>query len=254
MSDQHSDGGGGGGGGGGKGKTRRGKRGRGQRGGGGKGNPPKAPQQRHDSHDDDLRAESRHFQEVLASFRGYDYFMLSEVARRERHAARMPAALAARLPEGAMATKVQRLKDATATNQAFLNGVLEAESGFGPAAHPGTAAEGAQSTPSNYSKVLSTLHQCVREWGAEGAAERAATFGPILEELQRLLPVRAGGALGNNMDQQRVNVPGCGLGRLVIEIVGKGYAAQGNEFSYVMLLARYLLVISRSSTNSRLTP
>lgn len=36
---------------------------------------------------------------------------------------------------------------------------------------------------------------------------------------------------------QRVLVPGAGLGRLALEIASKGYAAQGNEFSYQMLFA-----------------
>ena len=35
----------------------------------------------------------------------------------------------------------------------------------------------------------------------------------------------------------RVLVPGSGLGRLCVDLVAAGYAAQGNEFSYYMLLA-----------------
>ncbi len=33
----------------------------------------------------------------------------------------------------------------------------------------------------------------------------------------------------------RVLCPGAGLGRLVFEVVCRGYACQGNEFSYFML-------------------
>lgn len=33
-----------------------------------------------------------------------------------------------------------------------------------------------------------------------------------------------------------VLVPGCGLSRLVVEIASLGFEAQGNEFSYYMLL------------------
>lgn len=33
-------------------------------------------------------------------------------------------------------------------------------------------------------------------------------------------------------------VPGAGLGRLPLEIASRGYACQGNEFSYYMLLTR----------------
>ena len=40
----------------------------------------------------------------------------------------------------------------------------------------------------------------------------------------------------------KVLVPGAGLGRLVFEFAKEGYTAQGNEFSYFMLLiSNYLL-------------
>ena len=88
----------------------------------------------------------------------------------------------------------------------------------------------------NYSKVKSTLHQLVRDWGEEGAAERASCYGPVLRELAALLPVTAATA-----NRQRVLVPGCGLGRLVYELALAGYAAQGNEFSYQMLFVSHLI-------------
>jgi N2227-like protein len=42
---------------------------------------------------------------------------------------------------------------------------------------------------STRSKVRSTLHQCVRDWSADGANERSLSYGPIIEELQLQLPV-----------------------------------------------------------------
>uniref|UniRef100_A0A7S3SBK3 carnosine N-methyltransferase n=1 Tax=Strombidinopsis acuminata TaxID=141414 RepID=A0A7S3SBK3_9SPIT len=36
--------------------------------------------------------------------------------------------------------------------------------------------------------------------------------------------------------------PGCGLGRLPFELAARGYAAQGNEFSYHMLLGSHLIL------------
>ena len=41
----------------------------------------------------------------------------------------------------------------------------------------------------HFSKTKSTLHQGVRDWRAEGAAERAQSYGPLLPELERVLPV-----------------------------------------------------------------
>jgi carnosine N-methyltransferase len=83
---------------------------------------------------------------------------------------------------------------------------------------------------SDMEKLQSTLKQFVREWGAEGAAERDAAHVPALEALQRALP--GGAARGD-----RVLLPGAGLGRLVWEVAKLGFRAQGSEFSYFMLLA-----------------
>lgn len=47
---------------------------------------------------------------------------------------------------------------------------------------------------------------------SQGAAERARSYGPLLDELARVLPVTP-----ENINTQRVLVPGSGLGRLVFE-------------------------------------
>ena len=43
--------------------------------------------------------------------------------------------------------------------------------------------------PRHFSKAKSTLHQLVREWAEEGAAERASCYGVLLGELRKWLPV-----------------------------------------------------------------
>mmetsp|Transcript_13657 Transcript_13657/g.50883 ORF Transcript_13657/g.50883 Transcript_13657/m.50883 type:complete len:458 (-) Transcript_13657:563-1936(-) len=88
-----------------------------------------------------------------------------------------------------------------------------------------------RTAPHQQRKVHQTLHSIVREWTTEGEQERVECFQPLLEELRRHLPVTP-----DNLLQQKVLVPGCGLGRLVAEIVHAGYRAQGNEFCYQMLL------------------
>lgn len=80
-----------------------------------------------------------------------------------------------------------------------------------------------------YDKVRSTLLQMAREWSSDGAEERKATFGRIVDALSALFP--------ENREQTKVLVPGCGLGRLVLELVRSGFWTQGNEISYHMLLA-----------------
>lgn len=83
----------------------------------------------------------------------------------------------------------------------------------------------------NLSKARSTIKQFVRDWGREGADERARCYGPLLEALERHVPKSKGGKR-----LQRVLTPGSGLGRLTFDAARKGYFAEGNEFSYHMLL------------------
>jgi len=76
------------------------------------------------------------------------------------------------------------------------------------------------------------LHSLMREWSAEGAEERKQCFEPIIAQLLQHLPPIPG-------SQKRILVPGCGVGRLPIEIAGAApeYTCQGNEFSVYMILA-----------------
>mmetsp|Transcript_117026 Transcript_117026/g.342759 ORF Transcript_117026/g.342759 Transcript_117026/m.342759 type:complete len:399 (+) Transcript_117026:49-1245(+) len=87
----------------------------------------------------------------------------------------------------------------------------------------------------NSSKVRSTLHQFVRDWAREGELERAASYLPLIQALQRHRPPGRG-------PPPTVLCPGCGLGRLPFELARCGYAAQGNEFSYHMLLGSHLIL------------
>ena len=86
-------------------------------------------------------------------------------------------------------------------------------------------------------KVKGTLHQCYREWSSLGAEERKQCFAPLIRELEVHLPVTT-----QNKNRLKVLVPGCGLGRLVLELCSRGYATQGNEFDYFMLLTCNLML------------
>ncbi|BFZ54931.1 hypothetical protein PYCC9005_001968 [Savitreella phatthalungensis] len=80
-------------------------------------------------------------------------------------------------------------------------------------------------------KARQTVRQLVRDWSAEGQAERELSNGPLLRALAKEWPdvtARSG---------VRVLVPGCGLARLPLDIARMGFEATGNEFSYHMLAA-----------------
>ncbi|KAI8445240.1 N2227-like protein-domain-containing protein [Phakopsora pachyrhizi] len=89
-------------------------------------------------------------------------------------------------------------------------------------------------------KVRSTLRQFFRDWSKLGETERKACYDPILDRLDRFgEDLASSGLLKRDI---RVLVPGSGLGRLVWEVSKRGYTAQGNEFSYQMLLASNMVM------------
>lgn len=86
----------------------------------------------------------------------------------------------------------------------------------------------------NSVKVRTVLRQFVRDWADEGAEERRSQYGCLLDALEKYIPLpkQAG---GQPFKKPRVLAPGSGLARLPFECARRGYAAQGNEFSYHML-------------------
>lgn len=84
---------------------------------------------------------------------------------------------------------------------------------------------------SDMDKVRITIRQLYRDWSADSAKERGASYGPVLEDIST--------AFDHVQDKSelKVLVPGAGLGRLVFEICKRGYTVEGNEISYHQLLA-----------------
>lgn len=76
--------------------------------------------------DDEEEQERRHFNEVVNAMRYYRYYALSEVARRERHLARLPEKHKAMFPSGAIEWKIESLKRAAHVNAMFMEIVTQA--------------------------------------------------------------------------------------------------------------------------------
>ncbi|KRX08904.1 hypothetical protein PPERSA_09008 [Pseudocohnilembus persalinus] len=100
-------------------------------------------------------------------------------------------------------------------------------------------------SPMNISKMRSTLKQIAREWSTEGKEEREASFGPIKKMLQQYFP----NPVKENGDRVKVLFPGCGLGRLVFDAASMGFYAQGNEFSYHMLITSGFILNEMEKAN-----
>jgi hypothetical protein len=101
-----------------------------------------------------------------------------------------------------------------------------------PLCLPGLAAE---PRPLDFNKAAQTLRQLFREWSAEGAAERAACFDPVLQFLAEHYD--GAGLPREKRHTIKVLNPGCGLGRLVFELACAGFSVEGSEISYHMLVA-----------------
>ncbi|XP_026796038.3 carnosine N-methyltransferase isoform X1 [Pangasianodon hypophthalmus] len=96
-------------------------------------------------------------------------------------------------------------------------------------------------------KLKSTIKQFVRDWSEAGKAERDSCYMPIIEEIQKQFPPEK-----CDVSEVKVLVPGAGLGRLAWEIACRGYACQGNEWSFFMLFSSNF-VLNRCEKENSLT-
>ncbi|KUJ21091.1 N2227-domain-containing protein [Mollisia scopiformis] len=87
-----------------------------------------------------------------------------------------------------------------------------------------------KATPNDLEKARSTLRQFYRDWSEEGASEREACYGPVINALKSEASL-------HDASTMRVLVPGAGLGRLVFDLCCAGFDTEGNEISYHQLLA-----------------
>lgn len=83
------------------------------------------------------------------------------------------------------------------------------------------------SSDTNLSKVVSTLHQFMRDWSVEGQDERNECYKPIIDAVLELCPIKNKSMyLYLNYRPPRVLCPGSGLCRLPFEFASLGYTAQ----------------------------
>eukprot|EP00195_Chlamydomonas_chlamydogama_P011198 CAMPEP_0202895146 /NCGR_PEP_ID=MMETSP1392-20130828/4405_1 /ASSEMBLY_ACC=CAM_ASM_000868 /TAXON_ID=225041 /ORGANISM="Chlamydomonas chlamydogama, Strain SAG 11-48b" /LENGTH=436 /DNA_ID=CAMNT_0049580059 /DNA_START=74 /DNA_END=1384 /DNA_ORIENTATION=- len=184
---------------------------------------------------------------IVLAFKDYRRAAEAEVARWEHNYQKLPNHHKFLLPS--LPQKFAKARQNIYVNQFFIASLLAAFEGDGDGslipphlANPSDAAEQAASSrqhasPGDVEKVRYVLKNVARDWSAECAGEREQCYGPILEELRELFKDRAADA-----PRPRVLVPGAGLGRLCCEVAGLGYEAQGNEFSYFMLLTSSFLL------------
>ena len=203
---------------------------------------------------EELRALGR-IAYAISQYRTYAEW---EITRWERNYARLSESHHALLP--GIPAKIAAAKHCVYQNHLFLKSLLTWVSRGDAAPEPLCFANNAAAAwaaehgpavhPSDTEKVRYVLKNLMRDWSAEGASDRADSYGVICTELKaRLVSAESNNNKRNNGEAQqakrlqtppkapRVLVPGCGLGRLCVELAALGFDVLGNEHSYYMLLA-----------------
>lgn len=184
----------------------------------------------------EAQKEAEHFVDVLHHFANYATHCFQRLDKHERDIQKMKPHLRALVP--ACEEKMQTVRNAVVQNQMFLRHILDQKHVFesGSMDYQAIAEKLTRIKEDKMSKVRSTIRQCVRDWAKEGAEERDQCYRPIMDELAKRYPDPA------DRKQRRVLIPGSGLSRLTWEVAHMGFFSQGNEFSYYMLLASYLIL------------
>ncbi|KAL6750018.1 N2227-like protein-domain-containing protein [Haematococcus lacustris] len=190
------------------------------------------------------RLEREALGRIVNAMRHYQQDAEWEVSRWEFNYNRLPAAHKELL--SSQPAKFAAARRCIHTNTFFIKAMLAAFDPVDgePAAVPsmlaganaaGDAISGQQRSTSaaDVDKVRYVLKNLVRDWSLEGAAERQQSYGRVCAELRQLFTTWP---KDSATAPPRVLVPGAGLGRLCCDIASCGFQAQGNEFSYFMLI------------------
>lgn len=181
-------------------------------------------------------SENAHWWNVLRSFLFYSNFSFQEVDIKEQRIRNLPAILQEKLSEKTK-KKFQLVREGMQLNQEFFDDVVHFHSQF--LTPPQFALQGLEgNTPfpsvsvgpeipyTSQHRNLAVLHSCFREWSEGGEIERRDCFFKMISLLSKFVPITTSAEL-----PPKVLVPGCGLGRLPLEVASRGYICEGNEFS-----------------------
>lgn len=188
---------------------------------------------------EELEEEERHFRSILAAFASYQQDVERILRKYRLDWAKLPFHQQKLVPS--YPSKIKRAAECVEANQEFFDLVVasvtdHSQDKLSTSKRPLNATES--------ENLRSLLRQLAREWSAEGAVEREASYAGILTKLGELFP------LPSARCNTRIFVPGAGLGRLAAEIAQLGFTTEGNEFSHFMLLpSQFILNSSGAHTN-----
>ncbi|MCQ2819544.1 MAG: carnosine N-methyltransferase family protein [archaeon] len=187
--------------------------------------------------------EYAHLKSIIAAFLNYQVDSLREVTRMERDFSSIDEKYKKRMSFNYL-DRVAKLRKAIWLNYTFLIKIVTPYKSmfkYFKAKTGEVVIEPLFVHPKEIIKLRSTLKLFIRDWAIEGKKEREMCYTPILNALKEYFPKTEE---NKKRYQEGITVllPGAGLGRLVYELAKLGFKAQGNEFSYYMLLcSNYIL-------------
>lgn len=160
-------------------------------------------------YEDDEKEEIAHYEAVVGAFAFYSAASRLQFKRMLRQFSLIPPRhqmlleASSKDPNGCLSPveRIKRLQIASDANASFINVFLSSPDQFLENVHLTAPADIIRRPTQpknpiinplsgfNADKVQSTLCQLVREWSSEGLPERVSTFSPIIEALDRYLPV-----------------------------------------------------------------
>jgi len=197
------------------------------------------------------KEEREHWNNVMRTFLHYEEFIIFDLERKQTRYNKLSNHFIDRLPQITF-DKFSRIHKAAQCNQKFFEDMVYYHASCGAYVPPNDDCASSAGDNDNYSYVMvpmkdkgpiiridqqhrnqAVLHSIYREFSYEGLSERQHTFTLLIEQLQAYLPITN----HQMLYRRRVLVPGCGIGRLPLEIAALGYACEGNEFSAFMAIA-----------------
>jgi len=198
--------------------------------------------------------EQRHFTRVCNSLAQHSSIQLSLVNNYAARIANLSPAQQLLLPSrlkpntAELKSRMENVANAGARNQNFLDHILMHANQPSSQDHyhyrQQLGDKYVWESAEDCDKVGSVLKSAVRDWSEEGRGEREQCYKPVIDGLNKH------GVAGG-----KVFVGGAGLGRLALELIGEGFAVQGNDVSYHMLLASdYILNCLGGDTSFHISP
>ncbi|KAI7819628.1 N2227-like protein-domain-containing protein [Gamsiella multidivaricata] len=193
--------------------------------------------------DDDIHEETLHFHKIIKAFSQYKSSAMYANHRRRTDFYSLPERQQKLLPS--YLERMEKVDEAIEANYEIIKIICEDQQIFLDMSDRAKNAAALRIRQQDMEKVQGTIKQFVRDWSTGGKPERDAIYAPMIQELKS----RFASVPVDQRGQIHVLVPGSGLGRLAFDIAHEGFSAQGNEFSYYMLLASNFVLNKSSRVN-----